>query len=85
MIRIIRVLGAALGGLVGLALAPAAACSRPADGGALLAGWVDRLGGRRLRDLPVPHVVPRRWLTAQVQQLSTAEFVTASPDCSSAS
>ena len=78
VIRFIRVLGAALGGLIGLALAvdSATACSSdvPTRGCA-----PRRLGRRlargRLRVLPYLTIVPAGWLLRQVQQLSTAEFV----------
>ena len=79
MIRYIRLLGAALGGLVGLAIASAN------DGifvgtdyaGALLAVWVVAWIVVGFGVLPYLTVVPATWLIARVEELSTAEFVTA--------
>ena len=79
MIRYIRLLGAALGGLVGLGLASAN------DGlfvgspyaGALLAVWVVAWIVVGFGILPYLTVVPATWLIARVEELSTAEFVTA--------
>ncbi|HEX5147701.1 MAG TPA: PIN domain-containing protein, partial [Candidatus Limnocylindrales bacterium] len=79
VIRYIRVLGAALGGLIGLALAGL-------DGGlfvdtdypgALLALWVVAWIVVGFGLLPYLTVVPAAWLIARVEELSTAEFVTA--------
>ena len=82
MIRNIRLLGAALGGLVGLALAARVDGRRlfsdVAYSGALLGGLGGRLGRRRLLDPAVPDGRARPvWLVTRVQELSTAEFVTA--------
>jgi uncharacterized protein YacL len=79
LIRYIRLLGAALGGLVGLAIASAN------DGifvgsdyaGALLAVWVVAWIVVGFAVLPYLTVVPATWLIARVEELSTAEFVTA--------
>jgi uncharacterized protein YacL len=86
VIRSIRLLGAALGGLTGLALA------RPAGllivgpngdffitttGGIYLAAWIAAWVIVGFSLLPYLTVVPAGWLIRQVQQLSTAEFVTA--------
>ena len=80
MIRYIRVLGAALGGSIGLALATAGdglfrdyrlcrRAARPVGRG------LDRR--RASRVLPYITVVPATWLIHRVEELSTAEFVTA--------
>ena len=79
MIRYIRLLGAVLGGLVGLAIASAN------DGifvgsdyaGALLAAWVVAWIVVGFGVLPYLTVVPATWLIQRVEELSTAEFVTA--------
>ncbi|MEO5918520.1 MAG: hypothetical protein ABIQ17_03065, partial [Candidatus Limnocylindrales bacterium] len=79
MIRYIRVLGAALGGFVGLALVTAG------DGlfqsteysGALLAAWVVAWIVLGFALLPYITVVPATWLIHRVEELSTAEFVAA--------
>jgi uncharacterized protein YacL len=79
LIRYIRVLGAALGGLVGLGLAAAG------DGlfagspyaGAFLAVWVVAWIVVGFGLLPYLTVVPAMWLIGRVEELSTAEFVTA--------
>jgi uncharacterized protein YacL len=79
LIRYIRLLGGALGGLVGLAIASAN------DGifvgsdyaGALLAVWVVAWIVVGFAVLPYLTVVPATWLIARVEELSTAEFVTA--------
>ena len=79
MIRYIRVLGAALGGLVGLVLATAG------DGlfhdatytGFLLAAWVIAWVIVGFAILPYLTVVPATWLISRVEDLSTAEFITA--------
>ena len=79
MIRYIRVLGAALGGLIGLALAGLsgglfADTDYP---GALLALWVVAWIVVGFGLLPYLTVVPAAWLITRVEELSTAEFVTA--------
>ncbi|MCU0482951.1 MAG: PIN domain nuclease [Chloroflexi bacterium] len=79
MIRIIRILGAALGILVGLALV--ADQGGPFRGspyaGVLIAAWLVAWGVMGFAILPYLTVVPAGWLIRQVQELSTAEFVTA--------
>jgi len=79
VIRIIRVLGAALGGMVGIALA--SANNELLDGmenaGAFVAAWVVAWVVVGFAILPYLTVVPAGWLVRQVQELSTAEFVTA--------
>ena len=78
MIRNIRLLGAALGGLVGLALAASAhVFSESPTGGWLLAAWVVAWVVVGFAILPYLTVVPAGWLIRQIEQLSTAEFVTA--------
>ena len=78
MIRNIRLLGAALGGLVGLALAASAQLfSESPSGGWLLAAWVVAWVVVGFAILPYLTVVPAGWLLRQIEQLSTAEFVTA--------
>jgi uncharacterized protein YacL len=79
VIRYIRVLGAALGGLIGLVLATAG------DGlfhdatytGFLLAAWVIAWVIVGFAILPYLTVVPATWLISRVEDLSTAEFITA--------
>jgi uncharacterized protein YacL len=79
LIRYIRLLGGVLGGLVGLAIASAN------DGifvgsdyaGALLAAWVVAWIVVGFGVLPYLTVVPATWLIQRVEELSTAEFVTA--------
>jgi uncharacterized protein YacL len=78
VIRNIRLLGAALGGLVGLALAASARLFEESPmGGSLLAAWVVAWIVVGFAILPYLTVVPAGWLIRQIQQLSTAEFVTA--------
>ena len=79
MIRYIRLLGAALGGLVGLAIASANDGIFVGSGyaGALLAVWVVAWIVVGFAVLPYLTVVPATWLIARVEELSTAEFVTA--------
>ena len=78
MIRNIRLLGAALGGLVGLTLAASAQLfSESPSGGWLLAAWVVAWVVVGFAILPYLTVVPAGWLLRQIEQLSTAEFVTA--------
>jgi uncharacterized protein YacL len=79
LIRYIRVLGAALGGTIGLALASSG------DGlfagrdysGAYLAAWVVAWVVVGFAILPYLTVVPAQWLLRRVEELSTAEFVAA--------
>lgn len=86
MIRNIRLLGASLGGLIGLGLArPAGLIVITADGnlelspsgGVYLAAWVVAWIVVGFALLPYLTVVPAGWLFRGVQRLSTAEFVTA--------
>ena len=79
MIRYIRVLGAALGGLIGLVLAEAGGgLFRGADyAGFLLAAWVVAWVVVGFAILPYLTLVPAQWLISRVEDLSTAEFVTA--------
>ena len=79
MIRYIRVLGAALGGFIGLALATTGdGLFRSADySGALLAAWVVAWIVLGFALLPYLTVVPAMWLLRRVEELSTAEFVAA--------
>ncbi|MBA2702192.1 MAG: TRAM domain-containing protein [Chloroflexi bacterium] len=79
MIRYIRVLGAALGGLIGLVLAGAGqGLFRDAGyAGALLAAWVVAWIVVGFAILPYLTVVPATWLIRRVEDLSTAEFVAA--------
>ena len=82
MIRYIRVLGAALGGLVGLALASVVVEGRQLfsdvpNGGAFLAAWVVAWIVVGFAILPYLTVVPAVWVVRQVENLSTAEFVAA--------
>jgi len=79
LIRYIRVLGAALGSVVGLALATSGdGLFRGIDyAGAFLAAWVVAWIVVGFAVLPYVTVVPAIWLIKQVEALSTAEFVTA--------
>jgi uncharacterized protein YacL len=82
LIRYIRVLGAALGGLVGLALAAVQVDGRQLFtdvpySGAFLAAWVVAWIVVGFAILPYLTVVPALWLVRQVEALSTAEFVAA--------
>jgi uncharacterized protein YacL len=82
VIRYIRVLGAALGGLVGLALAGLDEAGGGLFGGttyagALLAAWVVAWVIVGFGLLPYLTVVPAAWLIARTEELSTTEFVTA--------
>jgi uncharacterized protein YacL len=79
LIRYIRVLGAALGGVIGLALAASGeGLFRGTDySGALLAAWVVAWVVVGFAILPYLTVVPATWLIRHVEQMSTAEFVTA--------
>lgn len=77
MIRNIRLLGAALGGIVGLGLAAGGLFERLEYAGALLVFWVLAWVAVGFAVLPYLTVVPAQWLLRQVQALSTAEFVTA--------
>ena len=78
VIRNIRLLGAALGGLVGLGFAASARLfEQTPSGGWLLAAWVIAWVVVGFAILPYLTVVPAVWLIRQIEQLSTAEFVTA--------
>ena len=77
MIRYIRVLGAALGGAIGLVLATSGdGLFKGSDyAGALLAAWVVAWVVVGFAILPYLTVVPATWLVRRVEELSTAEFV----------
>ncbi len=79
MIRYIRVLGALLGGSIGLVLATTGSgLFRDYDAsGALIALWVVAWMVVGFGVLPYLTVVPATWLIRRVEALSTAEFVTA--------
>jgi uncharacterized protein YacL len=79
VIRYIRLLGAALGGLIGLVLAGAGQGLFHDNpyAGALLAAWVVAWIVVGFAILPYLTVVPATWLIQRVEALSTAEFVTA--------
>jgi uncharacterized protein YacL len=79
VILYIRVLGAALGGLIGIALATAneGLFAGSPNSTLLLATWVVAWFIVGFAILPYLTVVPAGWLIRHVQQLSTAEFVTA--------
>lgn len=79
MIRYIRVLGAALGGLTGLVLAgvDGGLFGESVYAGALLAAWVVAWIVVGFAILPYLTVVPATWLISRVEELSTAEFVAA--------
>ena len=79
VVRVIRILGGALGALVGLSLATfnGGLFNSEANGGAFLATWVVAWIVVGFAILPYLTVVPAGWLIRQVQELSTAEFVTA--------
>ena len=79
MIRSIRVLGAALGGLVGIVLVTSDA-SRFSDvpgSGAIIVAWLIAWSTLGFAVLPYLTVVPAVRVVRGVQALSTAEFVTA--------
>ena len=80
MIRNIRILGAALGGIVGLALATSLGGVFDRSGpyyGFFLAAWVVAWIVVGFALLPYLTIVPAEWLVRSAQNLSTAEFVTA--------
>ena len=79
MIRYIRILGAALGGLIGLVLATTGEglFSGSQYSGALLAVWVVAWLVVGFAILPYLTIVPATWLIGRVEALSTAEFVAA--------
>jgi uncharacterized protein YacL len=75
VIRIIRIVGAALGALVGLALVSVTSLAGQSYGGALVAAWVVAWTVLGFAVLPYLTVVPAGWLVEEVQRLSTTEFV----------
>jgi uncharacterized protein YacL len=79
LIRYIRVLGGALGGLIGLTLMSEAYPSfeRMEAGGAVIAAWVIAWVVVGFGILPYLTVIPAARLIRGVQELSTAEFVAA--------
>jgi len=79
LIRYIRLLGAALGGLVGLVLATTGQglFQDASYAGFLLAAWVVAWVVVGFAILPYLTLVPAQWLISRVEDLSTAEFVTA--------
>src|SRR5437762_8801611 len=79
VILYIRVLGTVLGGLVGIGLAAAnqALFGQAPNTGLLLATWIVAWFIVGFALLPYLTVVPAIWLIRRVQELSTAEFVTA--------
>ncbi len=85
MIRNIRLLGIALGGIVGFGLAEPAGLivdtpggfTVTPSGGVFLIAWIAAWLVVGFAILPYLTVVPAAWLYRSVQQLSTAEFVTA--------
>jgi uncharacterized protein YacL len=79
LIRYIRVLGAALGGAIGLVLAASGGglFKDQVYAGALLAAWVVAWVVVGFAILPYLTVVPAQWLIRRVEELSTAEFVAA--------
>ncbi len=79
MIRIIRLLGAALGAFIGLGLATASGLflGTGSSYGLILAGWTVAWLIVGFAILPYLTVVPASWIVRSVQALSTAEFVTA--------
>jgi uncharacterized protein YacL len=79
VIRSIRVLGAALGGLVGIVIVTSdATLFRAVPGaGALITAWIIAWSVLGFSLLPYLTVVPALRLVRGVQDLSTAEFVTA--------
>jgi uncharacterized protein YacL len=79
VIRNIRLLGAAIGGILGLALAtgnPGLFAGMPYSGIVLIA-WVVAWLVVGFAILPYLTVVPAGWLVREVEAISTAEFVTA--------
>ena len=86
MIRTIRLLGIALGALVGIAFArpvglllidPTEGIEVTPSGGVFLIAWMAAWMVVGFAILPYLTIVPARWLYRAVQELSTAEFVTA--------
>lgn len=79
MIRTIRVLGAALGALVGLGIAAAGTglFTGVEYAGFILAAWTIAWMIVGFAVLPYLTIVPAVWLVSRVQDMSTAEFVAA--------
>jgi uncharacterized protein YacL len=78
VIRSIRLFGAALGAIVGLALAMSGSgLFGSAYNGGLVAAWVIAWGVVGFSILPYLTILPAGWLIKRVQAMSTAEFVTA--------
>lgn len=79
MIRIIRLLGAALGAFIGLGLATASGLFQETGSsyGLILAAWTVAWLIVGFAILPYLTIVPAAWIVRSVQALSTAEFVTA--------
>jgi len=79
VIRVIRLLGAALGLLIGLSFVVGGSgiFGQGAYAGALIALWLVAWLLVGFAVLPYLTVVPAAWLIRWVQELSTAEFVTA--------
>jgi len=77
--RVIRLLGAALGLLIGLSFVVGGSgiFGQGAYAGALIALWLVAWLAVGFAVLPYLTVVPAAWLIRWVQELSTAEFVTA--------
>jgi uncharacterized protein YacL len=73
--RIIRILGAGLGAIIGLALVSVVSLADQPNGGAIVAAWVVAWAVVGFAVLPYLTVVPAGWLIREVQRLSTAEFV----------
>ena len=80
MTRSIRLLGAAFGGIVGLALGSVGEgglFAHTPNGAVFLVGWVVLWVIVGFAILPYLTIVPAGWLIRAVQDLSTAEFITA--------
>jgi uncharacterized protein YacL len=79
VIRILRLLGAALGAFIGLGLATASGIFQETGSsyGLILAGWTVAWLIVGFAILPYLTIVPATWIVRSVQALSTAEFVTA--------
>jgi uncharacterized protein YacL len=79
LIRYIRILGAALGAVLGLVIAASGeGLFRGSEYvGALLVAWIAAWLVVGFAILPYLTVVPATWLIKRVEELSTAEFVTA--------
>jgi uncharacterized protein YacL len=79
VIRTIRVLGAALGALVGLGIAAAGTglFTGVEYAGFILAAWTIAWMTVGFAVLPYLTIVPAVWLVSRVQDMSTAEFVAA--------